>query len=85
DIVDIVLMDLQMPVLNGYDAFRAIEAMLGEQRPPVLALTAGAAVDDSDQGCDIARMDGMVIKPFEIDGIVRAILIAIHVRRRAHA
>jgi signal transduction histidine kinase/HPt (histidine-containing phosphotransfer) domain-containing protein len=68
---DVVLMDLQMPVLDGYGAFRAIEHLLGEARPRVIALTAGAAVTDGEDG--LARMDGLIIKPFEVDTLIATI------------
>jgi len=56
---DVVLMDVQMPVMDGYAATRAIRAweqQLGRPRTPVIALTANAVKEDMDRslaaGCD---------------------------------
>lgn len=71
--LDLILMDIQMPVLDGHEAFRKIEWMLGKERPAVLALTAGAAKTD-ENAPDQFGMDGVVSKPFDVDGLVNMIL-----------
>ncbi|MEZ5824455.1 MAG: response regulator [Geminicoccaceae bacterium] len=59
-----ILMDCQMPVMDGLDATRAIRALLGTERHlPILALTANA-LDDSREACRVAGMDDMLAKPF---------------------
>lgn len=69
DEFDIVLMDLQMPILDGEGAFRRMQSALGNKRPPVLALTASAkALNDGD--IDPCGMEGVVPKPFEVDSLV---------------
>ena len=70
---DLVLMDVQMPELNGMDATRAIRAMpdpLG--RIPIVAMTAGALNEDVE-GCRSAGMDAFVPKPFTREELLRAI------------
>ncbi|NRF68256.1 response regulator [Aquincola sp. S2] len=64
--VDLVLMDCQMPVLDGYSATQRIrerEARLGLQRLPVLALTANALAEDAQRAL-AAGMDGYLTKPY---------------------
>jgi len=70
--IDVILMDLQMPVLDGYDAFRRIEAALGDERPAVIALTAAGA-DFADGQRAPGGMDDLVSKPFEVDKLVAAV------------
>jgi two-component system sensor histidine kinase/response regulator len=65
DSYDVVLMDLQMPVLDGLDATRRLrqrEAQTGAPRVPVIAMTA-RAMDEDKEGCLAAGMDGFLSKP----------------------
>ena len=67
---DVVLMDCQMPVMDGYDATRAIKADLGpDERLPILALTANA-LDGAWEACEASGMDDMLAKPFRRDQLV---------------
>ncbi len=61
---DAVLMDIQMPMMNGYDATRAIRAMEGERsRIPVIAITANTFEDDRREAQE-AGMNAHISKPF---------------------
>jgi len=65
---DLVLMDVQMPGMDGLEAtrqIRALEAALGKHTP-ILALTANAMKGD-ETSCLSAGMDGYLTKPFEAD------------------
>jgi PAS domain S-box-containing protein len=65
---DAVLMDLQMPELDGLDATRQLRAQ--GHRLPVIGLTANAMVQDRE-ACLEAGMDAHVGKPFDLDQLVR--------------
>lgn len=64
DAFDVVLMDCQMPVMDGLEATKKIREFEGERRhTPILALTANA-FESSRRACLVAGMDDMLSKPF---------------------
>jgi signal transduction histidine kinase/CheY-like chemotaxis protein len=71
--VDIVLMDVQMPQMDGYEATRQLRATPSCQAIPVIALTAGAFRAQQD-AAHAAGMDAFVAKPFNVDELIAAIL-----------
>jgi CheY-like chemotaxis protein len=72
DAADIVLMDVQMPVLNGYDATRHIRQDLELTDLPVIALTASALSSERMRAID-AGMNDFIVKPFNAKDLVRSI------------
>ena len=64
-----VLMDCQMPELDGIDATREIRAAESGRRTPIVALTANATAEDRDR-CLEAGMDDFVAKPFKPEQLV---------------
>ncbi len=64
---DAILMDVQMPVMNGHDAARAIRALKREDAGsiPIIAMTANAFVEDEKAALD-AGMNAHVAKPLDI-------------------
>lgn len=63
---DLVLMDCQMPILDGYGATRHIRQNLGDAAPPIVALTAHALESDRAD-CLAAGMCGYLTKPILLD------------------
>jgi two-component system, sensor histidine kinase and response regulator len=73
DAFDLILMDVQMPELNGMEATEAIRKLeAGRRRTPIIALTAHAMASDRDL-CLAAGMDGFVSKPIQTAELVSAI------------
>ncbi len=73
DRFELVLMDIQMPVMNGYEAARAIRALKGPAATvPILAITADAFDTDRQKALD-AGMDGHLPKPIEVDKLFAAL------------
>jgi CheY-like chemotaxis protein len=72
---DVVLMDLQMPGLDGFEttaAIRAEEVLQGISRTPIVALTAHASMSERDR-CLSAGMDGFLSKPLRPDALFAAV------------
>ncbi|MDQ3118398.1 MAG: ATP-binding protein [Verrucomicrobiota bacterium] len=81
---DVVLMDVQMPELDGFDATRRIREMEksnGGGRTPVIALTAFAMKGDRER-CVNAGMDDYISKPIEKEKLL-ALLARVHTRGRS--
>lgn len=69
----LVLMDVQMPVMNGLDATRGIRQILGLTGLPIIALTANAFDDDREE-CLAAGMNDHIGKPVEPDVLLSSVL-----------
>ena len=71
---DLVLMDIQMPVMNGYEATRAIRALPDAEKAalPIVAITANA-FDEDRQNAAKAGMNGHLSKPFDMQQLLAMI------------
>ena len=80
---DLVLMDIQMPVMNGEEALHAIRRLDHGADIPVIALTAYAMKDEQER---FARdgFDGYISKPVEVEALVAEIERVILTARRRH-
>jgi CheY-like chemotaxis protein/HPt (histidine-containing phosphotransfer) domain-containing protein len=70
---DVVLMDLQMPVMDGFTATRKIRDELGQTSLPIIAMTANVLASDRD-ACLAAGMNEHVGKPFDLTHLVQLLL-----------
>jgi CheY-like chemotaxis protein len=70
---DVILMDIQMPEMDGLEATRQIVAQWPwEQRPAIIAMTANAMAGDREMAME-AGMEGYVAKPIRVDELIGAL------------
>ena len=68
----VVLMDLQMPIMDGYNATRALRAMPEFQTLPIIAMTAHT-MSGEREACIAAGMNDHVAKPIEVDKLFQVL------------
>lgn len=75
DYYKMILMDIQMPVMNGYDATLAIRKMKDTKkaRIPIIAMTANAFAEDAQKGLSVG-MNAHVAKPVDMNILVQTML-----------
>jgi len=71
---DVILMDIQMPIMNGYEAAKQIRGMDDQRKAdiPIIAVTANAFEEDRKIAIE-AGMNGHLAKPYDIDAILKTL------------
>ena len=72
---DCIMMDIQMPVIDGYEAARAIRELPDERlsKIPIIAMTANVFKEDEEAARE-AGMQGHIAKPLDVDAMRRTIM-----------
>ena len=69
---DLILMDINMPDMDGYTLTTRIKSMPGSERVPIIALTANVMRGDKEKTLE-AGCDGYIQKPIDIDHFIREV------------
>ena len=75
EVPDVILMDIRMPLLDGYEAIHHIRqsGLADAHRIPIIAMTANAFVEDVQASLD-AGMNGHLAKPIVMEEVIKTIL-----------
>jgi CheY-like chemotaxis protein len=69
---DVILMDCQMPTMDGFEAARIIRKLEVQPQPVIIAVTANALVGERER-CLSAGMDDYLSKPFQADQLIAVV------------
>ncbi len=70
---DLILMDINMPDIDGYTLTSRLKALPGLQNVPIIAMTANALKGDRERSLE-AGCDGYIQKPIDVDSLPRQII-----------
>ena len=69
---DLILMDCQMPTMDGFEASRQIRKLNAHPQPIIIAVTANALVGERER-CLLAGMDDYLSKPFQAEQLIAVV------------
>ena len=72
--IDLILMDIQMPIMNGYETTKNIRKLDDAYKAniPIIAMTANAFSEDRDEAFEVG-MNGFILKPIDINEVLTTI------------
>lgn len=70
--VDLILLDLRIPDMDGYEVLSAVRSTYGEHAPPILVLSAKTEEEDRALAASLGA-SGVMEKPFTVDGLLAAV------------
>ena len=77
---DLVLLDFNMPVLNGYDTLQKIRQDLNDPSTPIIMVTSENE-KDKVLACAKIGIKGYIVKPFEIDELLKKISVSLWTKK----
>jgi DNA-binding response OmpR family regulator len=70
---DLLLLDLMMPDINGWDIYRSVKTNEALADVPVIVITALSTDQDRTVIADLPQADGYIVKPFDVEQVVRLV------------
>ena len=70
---DLVLLDLMMPDMDGWDVFQKMKADAVTRNIPIIVVTASAQAIDREFGLHIAKVDDYIKKPFSLQDLLQSV------------
>lgn len=70
---DLVLLDLMMPDMDGWDVYQRMKADQATRRIPIIVVTASAQNIDREFGLHIAKVDDYIVKPFSPQDLLASV------------
>ena len=69
---DVILMDLRMPKMDGFEAIAALKSIAATADIPIIAVSAWSTVQNEERALSLGAVR-CIVKPFDIDDVIRAI------------
>jgi CheY-like chemotaxis protein len=70
---DLLLLDLMMPDINGWDIYRSVKTDEALANIPVIVITALSTDQERTVIADLPQADGYIVKPFDVEQVVRLV------------